>query len=88
MSEEKSIKETKEAIAAAKLASFAVKHIIKGGVAAIPAELLALAPKYGVFVDAYQGADQIKAELQDLEKAEIIELFVSIFDGIKEFEQA
>ena len=88
MSEEKTIKETKEAIAAAKLASFAVKHIVKGGVSAIPTELIALASKYQVFIDGYQGAGEIKAELLNLSKEEIIELFVSIFDGVKEFEQA
>lgn len=89
MSEEiKGTKETQEAIEAVKLLVIAGKHIKNGGVAAVPAELLALAPKYNVFVEGYKGAELIKAELTDLDKAEIIELFVSIFDDVKAIEQA
>lgn len=80
--------ETKEALEALKLLVIAGKHIKVGGVAAIPGELLAIAPKYKVFADAYTGAEHIKAELMDLDKTEIIDLFVSIFDGVKEVEKA
>lgn len=82
------IKETKEAIEALKLGSVTVKHIVKGGVASIPTAIMSVAPKYKVFVDGFEGKELIKAELMNLEKAEIIELFVSVFDGVKEFEEA
>jgi hypothetical protein len=83
-----SIKETKEAIAALKTGVVLVKKVVKGGIAAAPAAVLEAASKAPIFIEGYKGADQIKAELSNLDKAEIIELFVSVFDGVKEVEQA
>lgn len=88
MSEVKTIKETKEAIEALKLCVVAGKHIAKGGVSSVPAELIALAPKYQVLIDGVKGAEEIAAELKDLEKDEIIGLFVSVFEAVKEVEKA
>jgi hypothetical protein len=86
--EKKDIKETKEAIAALQLASVTVKHIVKGGISAVPGEIIALAPKYNVFIEGYKDSGKIKEELMDLDKQEIIDLFVTVFDDVKEFEKA
>lgn len=81
------IKESKEAIEALKLAAKITKKVIKGGLPSVPQAVLEAAGNSKVFLDGYKDADKIGEELKDLQKEEIIALFVSVFDAVKEVEQ-
>lgn len=97
----KGIKEFKELIAGLKEAVKAIKEIrdivknfkaedadkMKAVMEAI-ALLKGQFDKLEVYKDAFEGMDELKEELKDLDTAEIMELITELVDAVKEIERA
>lgn len=96
MTEKKEIKETKELIAGLKEAVKAgkkVRDIVKDGVGADDiAKAIELVKAEVAVIPVYEAAAKdvslVKAELQDLDKDELVELFLEIVQGVREVEAA
>lgn len=95
MSEKKSIKETQEALKALKhlvMVGKKVRDIVSDGVGVddVPAVFALIkdqADKLDIYNDGFEGADQIKAELQDLDQGEIVAIFMQVIDAIDEVDK-
>lgn len=90
MSESKSIKEIKEALAGVELLGVSgVKIFADGKVNLADLPVLAdLAKNLDVLIEGVKGADQIPAEAKDLDQAELIELGTLAFNLVKKLKEA
>lgn len=95
MSEKKTIKETQEALVALKhlvMVGKRVRDIISDGVDAndIPAAFSLIkdqADNLDIYKDGFEGADEIKDELKDLDQSEIVALFMQVIESIDEVDK-
>jgi hypothetical protein len=80
----KDLKETKELFAGLGLVAKEVKAIFADGKvnAGDLGSVMALGKQHQVLIDAVKGADQIPAELKDLDKAELLEIIMLVYKEI------
>lgn len=90
MTEKKDIKETKELLKAIKVITVPVLEAGSDGFSASDAVpvLTKIAADYKAVIDGFNGVSEIKAELADLDKAEIIEIIAELYSVVEAGEAA
>lgn len=89
MSEKKSIKETLEMLEGMGEAAAIVKKIAEGGLSiADLAHIKDVAAALPVMKEAVDGADEIPAELKDLDKVEVTQIIGAIYSQAKKINKA
>lgn len=90
MTEEIDIKETKELLKAIEILGVTGLEAAKDGISADDALVIVtkLATNYKAILDGFTGLEKIKAELEDLDKSEVIEIIGAIYELVAAGERA